>query len=85
MFTSVSEMFIWLLDHAWTLFSHITSRSSFPKALSAEEEQNLIARVQSGDESARQALIEHNLRLVAHIAKKYSHSSIDSDDLISIG
>lgn len=81
----LSEMLLWIFDHVWMLFSHIAGRSSFPKALSAEEENALISRMQSGDEAARQLLIEHNLRLVAHIAKKYAHSSIDSDDLVSIG
>lgn len=80
-----SEMLLWIFDHVWALFSHVAGRSSFPKALSSEEEQELIMRVQAGDEEARQKLIEHNLRLVAHIAKKYSHSVIDSDDLVSIG
>ena len=80
-----SEMILWVFDHVWALFSHVTSQSSFPKTLTAEEERMLIARVQEGDDSARQKLIEHNLRLVAHIAKKYSHSSIDPDDLVSIG
>ena len=79
-----SEMLFWIFDHVWTLFSHVAGRSSFPKALSAEEERELIERVQTDDE-ARQKLIEHNLRLVAHIAKKYAHSSIDADDLVSIG
>jgi len=80
-----SEMILWVFDHVWALFSHVAGQSSFPKALSSAEEKALIARVQEGDESARQLLIEHNLRLVAHIAKKYSHSSIDPDDLVSIG
>jgi len=80
-----SEMIQWIFDNVWALFSHVAGRSSFPKALSSEEEQELIRRVQAGDDEARQKLIEHNLRLVAHIAKKYSHSVIDSDDLVSIG
>ena len=80
-----SEMLIWLLDHVWPMFSHVTGRSGFPRALTAAEEQDIVARVQAGDEAARQTLIEHNLRLVAHIAKKYSHSGIDTDDLVSIG
>ena len=80
-----SEMIFWVFDHVWALFSHVTGQSSFPKALSAAEEKELIDRMQEGDEAARQKLIEHNLRLVAHIAKKYSHSVIDSDDLVSIG
>ncbi len=85
MFMPVSQLLMWIFDNVWTLFSHVTSRSSFPKTLSAQEERKLIERIQSGDEEARQLLIEHNLRLVAHISKKYAHSSIDNDDLISIG
>lgn len=80
-----SDIFLWILDHVWTLFSHIAGRSSFPKALNAEEERGVIERIQTGDEEARQILIERNLRLVAHIAKKYAHSGIDQDDLVSIG
>ncbi len=81
----LSELISWILGNVWALFSHVAGRSSFPKALTAEEEKAVIARLESGDESARQTLIEHNLRLVAHIAKKYAHSGIDQDDLTSIG
>ena len=80
-----SDMLLWILDNVWALFSHVAGRSSFPKALSPEAEKAVIERLRSGDESARQELIVHNLRLVAHIAKKYSSSSIDNDDLVSIG
>lgn len=59
--------------------------SSFPKPLSAAEEQAYVERAAAGEEAARSALIEHNLRLVAHIAKKYYNQSGDTDDLISIG
>jgi len=79
------ELLIWFLEHVWTLVSHVGSRSSFPRALSAQEENTLIEQIRLGDEEARQRLIEHNLRLVAHIAKKYHHSGIDPDDLVSIG
>lgn len=79
------DMLLWILDHVWALFSHVTGRSSFPRTLTQEEEQAVIRRIQEGDESARQELIIHNLRLVAHIAKKYSSSPIDHDDLVSIG
>lgn len=57
----------------------------FPKPLTAKEEAEYIERWQQGDEEARNALIEHNLRLVAHVAKKYSVNGHDMDDLISIG
>ena len=58
---------------------------SFPNPLSPKEEKYYISLYESGDESARNILIEHNLRLVAHIAKKYANSAIPADDLISIG
>ena len=57
---------------------------SFPKPLSAKEEAELVKRCKAGDKEARDRLIEHNLRLVAHIVKKYSANG-DNDDLISIG
>ena len=67
------------------LFLHATSPGSFPKALSPDEEAELIKRTENGDREARSKLIEHNLRLVAHVAKKYYGSGADQDDLISIG
>ena len=79
------EMLSWILDHVWTLLSHVSGRSTFPRALTRQEENELIEQMQSGDENARQRLIEHNLRLAAHIAKKYYHCGLDSDDLVSIG
>ncbi|MDD7411936.1 MAG: RNA polymerase sporulation sigma factor SigK [bacterium] len=74
-----------LLSQAWVFLSHMAGKSSFPKALTEKEEKALIARLQAGDDSARRELVEHNLRLVAHIAKKYLHSDMDQDDLVSIG
>lgn len=64
---------------------HVTGSGAFPPTLSAEEEADLIIKMENGDETARQKLIEHNLRLVAHIAKKYYNGQVDQDDLISIG
>ena len=58
---------------------------SFPKPLTEAEEQKLLARCADGDCEARNQLIEHNLRLVAHIIKKYYAASAEQDDLISIG
>lgn len=58
--------------------------SCFPKPLSREEEEKYITLMARGDNAARNVLIEHNLRLVAHIVKKYADAA-DSDDLISIG
>lgn len=58
---------------------------SFPKPMSAKEEEECIIRYQAGDKSARQLLIEKNLRLVAYIVKKYNTSDRELDDLLSIG
>ena len=58
---------------------------SFPRPLSTAEEQECLDRLAQGDPEARNTLIEHNLRLVAHIVKKYYAQSADQDDLISIG
>lgn len=58
---------------------------SFPRPLKAEEEREYLARFAAGDLEARNKLVEHNLRLVSHILKKYYVQSGDQDDLISIG
>ena len=58
---------------------------TFPKPLTAEEEKYYLQRHKEGDEKARQILIEYNLRLVAHIAKKYQTTEDDMEELISIG
>lgn len=59
--------------------------SVFPPLLSESEEADCLRRLQHNDEEARNILIEHNLRLVAHICKKFESSGVDRDDLISIG
>ena len=64
---------------------YIANNSLFPEALSSEEEKKYIQMRSKGDEEARNILIEHNLRLVAHVCKKYANSNVDQDDLISIG
>lgn len=58
---------------------------SFPQPLSAAREREVLAAMQAGDPTARDVLIEHNLRLVAHVVKKYYASREDQDDLVSIG
>lgn len=63
----------------------ITGPQSFPQPLVSHEEQKYVEACRKGDENARNILIEHNLRLVAHVARKYTISNTDSDDLISIG
>ena len=57
----------------------------FPEPLTSEEEKVYLQQLKNGDEDARNILIEKNLRLVAHVAKKYSNTKVDQDDLISIG
>lgn len=64
---------------------HVTGSGSFPRPLSAKEEQACFEAMAQGDAQARAKLIEHNLRLVAHIIKKYYSSFKDQEDLISIG
>ncbi|MGL4344275.1 MAG: RNA polymerase sporulation sigma factor SigK [Cellulosilyticaceae bacterium] len=65
--------------------SYFCSISSFPQPLTPEEEKHYLELYKGGDEQAKNILIEHNLRLVAHIVKKYSNLNKDMDDLISIG
>lgn len=79
------EFLGWLGECVWLLFCHVTGRSSFPKPLEAQKEKEAIEKMLQGDSEARALLIEHNLRLVAHIAKKYINSGMEQDDLISIG
>ncbi len=64
---------------------HVTGSGSFPRPLTAQEERDCLERLKNGDMKAKNELIEHNLRLVAHIIKKYYANSNDQDDLISIG
>jgi RNA polymerase sporulation-specific sigma factor len=64
---------------------YVTGSSTFPQPLGEEEEAKYLARLQEGDEEARAVLIERNLRLVAHIVKKFDNTGEEPDDLISIG
>ena len=79
------EMLAWLSRSGWLLLLHLSARSSFPKPLPPDEEQALIERMQAGDAGAANTLIEHNLRLAAHIARKYAQPGVDQDDLVSLG
>ena len=74
-----------LLMNSILLMLRIAPGDSFPKPLSRAEEQEYLARWARGDVEARNLLVEHNLRLVAHIMKKYYAQTDDADDLISIG
>lgn len=74
-----------ILFKDFSLFSLSYSNNIFPEPLSSLEEQKYIDLMLNGDKEARNILIEHNLRLVAHIVKKYDTNKDDIDDLISIG
>ena len=75
---------VWLMLSG-LLYSLQLSSGSFPKPLTAQEEQYYLQRCSQGDMEARNVLIERNLRLVAHIMKKYYAQTADQEDLISIG
>lgn len=77
--------FLEFLKSAVFLLGYISSSNLFPEPLSAEEERNYLELMKAGDEDARNILIERNLRLVAHVCKKYSTAKVEQDDLISIG
>lgn len=77
LFTAINNLFL--------LTGYVTNGSSFPHPLTEEEERNLFYYYKSGDESAKNELITRNLRLVAHIIKKFNPQTKDADDLISIG
>lgn len=64
---------------------HVTGPGSFPQPLSAKDEKKYLIEMKDGNKCARNKLIEHNLRLVAHIIKKYYSNTNDQDDLVSIG
>lgn len=81
----LSGTLIWLIEHGWLMFLHLSAKSSFPQPLPPEEEQRLVAELVGGSKEAERKLIEHNLRLVAHIVKKYARTGTDADDMISIG
>ena len=77
--------FLLLVSGTFFMLRLGTNTGSFPRPLDAAEESKLIQRWVEGDLEARNKLIEHNLRLVAHIMKKYYTQAGDQDDLISIG
>ena len=76
---------VWLMLSSMLTSLRISGGGSFPKPLTAEEERMYLQRSAAGDLEARNILIERNLRLVAHIMKKYYSQSADQEDLISIG
>lgn len=80
----VFENFITFMSKILVFSSFVNSASGFPKPLTLEEEKEYFKRFKEGDKEAKDILINHNLRLVAHIVKKYSGAS-EADDLISVG
>jgi len=85
LFTIVCTLLIEAIRNIFFLFGYVSNVNSFPQPLSPDEEQHYIKLLKEGNEEARNILIERNLRLVAHIVKKYNTTVGDSDDLISIG
>ncbi len=81
----LSATFMLLLSSALLMLRLGDNASSFPRPLKPQEEQQYIERAIRGDLDARNTLIEHNLRLVMHIIKKYYTTSADAEDLVSIG
>ena len=80
------QLLISLLSQHFLFFAlHFDNKTLFPKPLSAKDERACFERLSEGDKSARDELIEHNLRLVAHIIKKYYGVQTEQDDLVSIG
>ncbi len=64
---------------------HVDNTSVFPRPLSKKDEEDCFIKMSQGDKAAKNKLIEHNLRLVAHIVKKYAQTPAEQDELISIG
>lgn len=74
-----------LIRSLMLMAGYVSNSSTFPQPLSPEEEDHYLTRLQKGDPEARSVLIERNLRLVAHIVKKFDNTGEETDDLISIG
>jgi len=78
-------LFFEIIKNVLFFLGYVSNLNSFPKPLSKEKELKLLNEYQKGNMEAKNKLIEHNLRLVAHIAKKYTSAFKDCDDAISIG
>lgn len=85
MFLNLIQFITHTFQDFFFFFGYIQNSNSFPQPLSPEEEQKYIEEYNKGSEDAKNILVERNLRLVAHIVKKYSSTGKDTDDLISIG
>ena len=85
MLTLTLTGFFSFLKTAIFLIGYISNNNLFPEPLTTKEEEENLEKMKNGDEDARNILIERNLRLVAHISKKYAQTNVEQDDLISIG
>ncbi len=81
----IAELLLRTLSNLFFFALHLSGTNSFPPPLSAKRERECLEAMKNGDMNAKNELIEHNLRLVAHIIKKYYSNSVQQDDLISIG
>ena len=81
----MEQLLLFFLQDALFLLGYLSRGSAFPKPLEREQEAEMLRRMAQGDAGARETLIEHNLRLAAHIARKYTVPGFDQDDLVSIG
>ena len=81
----IEQLILFVLQDALFMLGYLARGNAFPKPLEREEETKLVELAAQGDRAAREKLIEHNLRLCAHIARKYTVAGCDQDDLISIG
>ncbi len=79
------DLVMQVLSRMLFMVLHVVNSGSFPKPLTAAQEKEAFAAMRQGDRTARQRLIEHNLRLVAHIIKKYYANAQNQEDLVSIG
>lgn len=86
MFSSFLLFAMYVLKYGVFFVSYVAGQNKFPKPLPVSEEREYLRRAAEGDKDARDKLVEHNLRLVAHVAKKYNQvAGCDEDDLVSIG
>ena len=81
----MEQLLFFFLQDALFLLGYLSRGSVFPKPLDRAQEAEMLRRMAQGDAKARETLIEHNLRLAAHIARKYTVPGFDQDDLVSIG
>lgn len=81
----IEQLILFFLRDALFMLGYLARGNAFPKPLEHEEETKLLECMAAGDAGAREKLITHNMRLCAHIARKYSVPGFEQDDLISIG